>query len=341
MKFKAAIAYEVDKPLIVEEVEIDRPLDVGQVLIKLHVSGICGAQLLEIKGHKGNSKFMPHMMGHEGSGTVVEIGPGVTTLRPDDSVVAHWMVGEGIEAPFPTYKCKGIRIGGGKVTTFAEYAIISENRLTKVNSNTNKDLGALLGCGLTTGLGVVNNECNVKFGESLMVIGCGGVGLNLIQGAKMNCCYPIYAVDINNNKKDIAIKLGATHFINLSESKFSNHLQDVDIITDTVGSAELISEAISLLSNEGRYIMVGHLPPNKTLEIPNAVDMFFGKGKLLRATQGGKTSPQEDIPRYIKLAEAGLIDIDPLITHRTSLHNINDALDLIRQSQAGRILIDL
>jgi S-(hydroxymethyl)glutathione dehydrogenase/alcohol dehydrogenase len=341
MKFKAAIAYEVDKPLRVEKVEIDKSLDVGQVLVKLDVSGICGAQLLEIKGHKNNAKFMPHMMGHEGSGTVVEIGPGVTTLKPDDNVVAHWMVGEGIEASFPSYKCKGVRIGGGKVTTFAEYAIISENRLTKVNSNANKDLCALLGCGLTTGLGVVNNECSVKFGESLMVIGCGGVGLNLIQGAKMNSCYPIYAVDINDNKKDIAIKLGATYFINLSESKFSNHLQDVDIITDTVGSAELISEAISFLSNEGRYIMVGHLPPNKTLEIPNAVDMFFGKGKLLRATQGGKTCPQEDIPRYIKLAEAGLIDIDPLITHRTSLDNINDALDLIRQSQAGRVLIDL
>lgn len=341
MKFKAAIAYKVNEPLVVQEVEIDKPLDVGQVLVNIKVSGICGAQLLEIMGHKNNAKFMPHMMGHEGFGEVIETGPGVTTVKVGDSVVAHWMVGEGIEAPFPTYKSGSTRIGGGKITTFAEYAIISENRLTPVPSNTDPDLCALLGCGLTTGLGVVNNECNVKYGESFMVLGCGGVGLNLIQGAKMNSCYPIYAVDINNNKQEIAKKLGATHFINLKETKFKDVLSSVDIIVDTVGSADLIAEAIALLSNEGRYIMVGHLPPNETLRIPNAVDMFFGKGKLIRATQGGRTKPHEDIPRYVKLAEAKILEVNTLITHRTSLHNINEALDLIRDSQAGRIMIDL
>ena len=340
MKFKAAILCELDSPLEIDEVEMS-PLEVGQVLVKIKTSGICGAQLLEIKGHKGNAKFMPHMMGHEGSGTVVEIGQGVTTVAPGDDVVAHWMVGNGIEAPFPTYKRGNINVGGGKVTTFSEYSVISENRLTKVPKSTNSDLCALLGCGITTGLGVINNECDVKFGESIMVIGSGGVGLNLIQGARLAGAYPIYAVDIDKGKEKLARKLGATHFINTKETPLWEKITTVDIIVDTVGSASLISESIAFLSNSGRYIMVGHLPPNKTLNIPNAVDMFFGRGKILKATQGGKTNPTDDIARYIKLHEAGLLDIESIITHRTNLDNINDAINLLRQGKAGRIMIDL
>tara|TARA_R110002020_G_scaffold127977_4_gene286950 strand:- start:3603 stop:4625 length:1023 start_codon:yes stop_codon:yes gene_type:complete len=340
MKFKAAILCEVDQPLEIDEVEL-APLDVGQVLVKIHTSGICGAQLLEIKGHKNNAKFMPHMLGHEGAGTVVEIGSGVTTVKVGDNVVAHWIVGSGIDAPFPTYKRGTTNIGGGKVTTFSEYSAISENRLTKVPNDTCTDLCALMGCGITTGLGVINNECSVKFGESLMVIGCGGVGLNLIQGAKMACTYPIYAVDIDDSKAELALKLGATHFINLNKTTFADEIDNVDIIVDTVGSTELISEAISFLSNAGRYIMVGHPPPGKTLNIPNAGDMFFGKGKLLKATQGGKTNPTEDIKRYIKLHNAGILNIKSIISHRTTLDDINDAISLISRSKAGRIMIDL
>ena len=134
-------------------------------------------------------------MGHEGCGLVEEIGPGVTTVKKGDKVVMHWRKGEGIEAPFPTYIYNDKKMSSGKVTTLSEYSVVSENRLTTVPNDTPEELCALLGCGLTTALGVINNEAEVKLGESVLIIGVGGVGLNLIQGAKLVSAYPIVAMD--------------------------------------------------------------------------------------------------------------------------------------------------
>jgi Zn-dependent alcohol dehydrogenase len=134
---------------------------------------------------KGNEKFMPHLLGHEGCGIVEEIGPGVTKVGLGDKVVMHWRKGSGIESRFfPIYSLRGLPLSGGKVTTLSEYSVVSENRITKVPTKTSNDFVALLGCGLSTGFSVVNKDANVKFGESVLVLGCGGVGLNCILAAK-------------------------------------------------------------------------------------------------------------------------------------------------------------
>ena len=167
---RAAILEAIDSPLSVVDVELT-PLKVGQVLIKNLVSGICGAQLHEIKGFKGNARFLPHLMGHEGCGIVQEIGPGVSTVNVGDKVVMHWRVGSGIEADFPSYIYKEKKISSGKVTTLSEYSIVSENRVTSVPQKTPPELCAVLGCSLTTAMGIIDNELNLKFGESVGVIG--------------------------------------------------------------------------------------------------------------------------------------------------------------------------
>lgn len=340
MKFKASILTEIDSPLTISEIETTE-LQVGQVLVKILMSGLCGAQLQEISGLKGNSKFLPHLLGHEGCGIVEELGPGITQVKKGDKVVMHWRKGEGIESPFPTYIYNGKKMSSGKVTTISEYSVVSENRLTVVPDDTPEELCALLGCGLTTALGVINNEAKVKFGESVLIIGCGGVGLNLIQGAILASAYPIYAVDINEDKRELCESIGATKYINSSIENLTEILstKKIDVVIDTTGSPEVIKKMFEFVSGNGRMILVGQPKPGQDLIIPNGNKMFDGVGKTLKATQGGKTSPTEDIPRYINLHKSGVLDVKKIVTHYFDLDNINDAINLLRSGKAGRIMI--
>ena len=334
---KAVVLTQLNSPLEVAEVDLT-PLQPGQVLVKNLVSGLCGAQLQEIAGLKGNANFLPHLMGHEGCGIVEEIGDGVTTVKVGDKVVMHWRKGEGIEAPFPSYIYNGKSISSGKVTTLSEYSIVSENRVTSVPQDTPEELCALLGCGLTTALGVITNEAEIKLGESVLVIGSGGVGLNLIQGAKLVSAYPIVAADIIEDKRELCLAAGANFFINTQIEQITDKF---DVIIDTTGIPEVLAKATTYLSNTGRLILVGQPKPGQEITIPVANKLFDGSGKTIKATQGGKTNPTDDIPRYIKLHQAGLLDITKIITHRFDLENVNAAFDLLRSGKAGRIMINI
>lgn len=343
---KAAILETINGPLVVADVELS-DLAFGQVLVKVLVSGICGAQLQEIAGHKNNAAYVPHLLGHEGVGIVEEIGPGVTTVGVGDKVVMHWRQGEGIEADFPTYILNGKPIRSGKVTTFSEYAIVSENRVTVVPHNTPNEFCALLGCGLSTALGVIENEAKVGAGESLMIVGAGGLGLNLLNAAKLAGAQPIVLVDIHDNKKDSTKSLGADLFINCKKDNIKNKLleklniKEVDVIIDTSGNKQSLEDTIPLLSGKGRYILVGQPKPGENVELKNAHHLFGGEGKMIKATQGGKFVPHRDIPRYIDLYNAGAFKVNDIITHRVKLDDINKAIDLVRSGQAGRIIIDI
>jgi 2-desacetyl-2-hydroxyethyl bacteriochlorophyllide A dehydrogenase len=334
---KAVILEKLDSDLTVGEIELT-PLQYGQVLVKNLVSGLCGAQLQEISGLKGNANFLPHLMGHEGCGIVQEVGVGVNTVKVGDKVVMHWRKGDGIEAPFPSYIYNGNKMSSGKVTTLSEYSIVSENRITTVPDDTPEELCALLGCGLTTALGVITNEADVKFGESVLIIGSGGVGINLIQGAKLASAYPIYAVDVIEEKRDLCLAIGATEFINSTTTSIDRKF---DIIIDTTGIPNVLSNAIELLSGKGRLILVGQPKPGQDVNIPNANKLFEGSGKVIRATQGGMTSPTDDIPRYINLHKSGLLDISKIITHRFDIDDINEAFKLLRSGKAGRIMVNI
>ena len=174
MKFKAAVLVESKHPLVIDELEVPT-INVGQVLVKLNSSGICGAQINEIDSVKGKDNFLPHLLGHEGHGEVLECGAGVKNVKPDDKVVLHWRKGKGIEADTPKYSSKNLgMINAGWVTTFNEYAVVSENRLTVIPPHIQKEHAALIGCAVTTALGTLTNDAKTKVGESIAIFGCGG-----------------------------------------------------------------------------------------------------------------------------------------------------------------------
>ncbi len=333
---KAAVLEKIDAPLAVRDVELTE-LKFGQVLVKVLVSGLCGAQLHEIRGHKGNAKFLPHLMGHEGCGIVEEVGLGVTTVKPGDKVVMHWRLGEGMEAPFPNYVLDGKTISSGKVTTLSEYSIVSENRVTTIPAETPDVLAAMLGCSLTTALGIIDNECDLKFGETVAIIGCGGVGLNLIQAANMRSVSKVYGVDINRKMIDLTYIMGANLFV----EGIMDIERSIDVIIDTTGIPQVIADAYKKLSPSGRLILVGQPAPGKSVELPNAVSMFDGTGKSVKATQGGGTIPHIDIPRYIELADRGILSYEQLHTDTFTLDEVNEAFDLLKSGNAGRIMIKI
>jgi S-(hydroxymethyl)glutathione dehydrogenase/alcohol dehydrogenase len=342
---KAAILEALYKPLAVVDVGLT-PLLSGQVLVKNLVTGICGAQLEEIKGNKGNAKFVPHLLGHEACSVVEEVGSGVLKVKKGDKVVLHWRKGEGIESDFPRYIYNGRVITSGKVTTFSEYSIVSENRVTPVPGDTPNDLAALLGCALSTALGVIQGAARVGYGERVIIIGVGGIGLNLVRYAVQAGAYPVVAVDVTD-KEALSRAVGAHFFINRTVLQLSQALKSVvgipraDVIIATIGDHETIQESVPLLSGTGRYVMVGQPELGRSLELSNASHFFEGEGKVFMATQSGGFNPTFDIPRYLQMAKGGALTVEGIITKRTTLDGINEAIDEIRAGKAGRIMIDL
>jgi S-(hydroxymethyl)glutathione dehydrogenase/alcohol dehydrogenase len=340
---KAGILVQSNAPLEVAEIDMPEKLSFGQVLVKIHYSGICGAQLNEIGAAKGPDKFLPHLLGHEGSGTVIETGEGVTTVKEGDTVVLHWRQSDGIQSNTPIYNWNGKKVNAGWVTTFNNYAVISENRLTTIPSDFDLKVAPLFGCAVTTAMGVVNNDAQVKVGQSVVVFGVGGVGLNVVQSASMVSAHPIIGIDIRDNKLDMAKRFGATHCFNSTTTKdLAGEIRKIvgnagaDVIVDTTGNARVIEQAYDLTHPDGKTILVG--VPRKGDNI-NIYSLPLHFKKVLTGSHGGGVDPHIDIPRYIRLVNTGRMTLDGLITHEFSLDDINKALDLVRSGEAGRVLI--
>lgn len=342
LQIKAAILEKLNSPLIVAQITVPT-LGVGQVLVKVCSSGICGKQIGEISGLYGEDKYLPHLMGHEGGGIVIETGPGVSQVKKDDHVVLHWRKGNGIESLPPKYQKNGCYVGGGWVTTFNEYAVVSENRITAISKDIPFEIAALMGCAVTTALGIVNNEAQLKIGQSIAVFGCGGVGLNVVQGAAMVSANPIIAIDKFDNKLQLASKYGATHTINSSISDVKEEIfkivgrHGVDAFVECTGNVDNIAQAYELTASCGNTILVGQPFHDQNLTI-NSMVKHYG-GKKIFASQGGLTNPAEDIPRYLRLYSEGKLNLDSLITHRFPLDDINTALDKMRAGETGRCII--
>jgi S-(hydroxymethyl)glutathione dehydrogenase/alcohol dehydrogenase len=332
----AAVLEKLHSPLTIAEVGLT-DLGWGQVHVKIEASGICGAQLQEISGKKGNEKFLPHLLGHEGAGIVKAVGIGVTSVHPGDKVCLHWRKGDGIESDFPKYVFNGRTIQSGKVTTFSTEAIVSENRITKVPASTPVELCALLGCGLSTALGTMEREAHLKLGESVLIVGVGGLGVNLIRAAQLLGAYPIVAMDVRPEKEKLALSMGA--HIYTSPGNWAMVGKGFDVIVDTCGVPDAIRQTFTLLAGGGRYIMVGQPDPFAVVYMDNARHMFDGEGKTIKATQGGGFKPSEDIPRYVKAHAAGILKLDGIISDRIMLTNINEGIDMVKKGCASRVLV--
>ena len=337
---KAAILVEKNKPLHVDSVDLPKKLLFGQVRVRLLTSGLCGAQLQEMAGLKGNEKFMPHLLGHEGCGIVEGIGENVSKVKKGDKVVMHWRKGSGIEADFTKYSWNDREISGGKVTTLAEEAVVSENRVTPVDKDIDSEFCALLGCGLSTGFSVVNKDANIKFGESVLVIGCGGVGLSCVQAAKLSLASEVVGIDISEKKRRMVENFKAVFYSPVDIEKLIESKINFDCIIDTTGILSLVSRLIPLLSEHGRCILVAQPKAGSQITISDPIKFFSSSGQTIRSTQAGNFEPDVDIPRYTKLYQNGQINIKSLITDRYDIFNVNEAVSKLKSGESGRIMIN-
>ena len=342
---KAAVLTELKAPLQILEITMPETLAVGQVLVKIHYSGICGSQIGEIDGAKGDDKYIPHLLGHEASATVLAIGPSVKHVKTGDLVVMHWRKGLGIEADTPHFTSGDRKINAGSVTTFSEYAVVSENRVTTIPADSDLEVAALFGCAVTTGFGVVENNAKLRIGESVVVFGAGGIGLNIVQAAALVSAYPIIAIDLHYNKLELARQMGATHVINNSGGDTRQQILDivgnagVDAFIDNTGRPTIIELGYQITKPQGRVTLVGVPRKGSNINI-YSLSLHFGKG--LSGSHGGEAIPQTDIPRYHQLFRTGRIQLKNLITNYYPLEKINEALDGMRSGAiAGRCLIDM
>lgn len=342
---KAAILVENHKPLVVDEIRMPDHLHFGQVLVELSYSGICGAQLNEIDAAKGPDKFLPHLLGHEGSGRVLEIGEGVKTVKPGDHVVLHWRPSAGLQAEPPKYGWGDKIVNAGWVTTFNQHAVISENRLTTIPKNFDMKLAPLFGCAVTTALGVVNNDAQIKVGQSVVVFGAGGVGLSVCQMASLVSANPIIAIDVNDAKTSRVLLWGATHSINSKsmpdiESEVKKILggEKPDVIIDTTGNNKVIELAYGLTHPDGKTILVGVPRKDQNVSI-YTLPLHFNQ--VLKGSHGGSVFPDKEIPRLIRLVNSERLKLEGLITHEYDFQDINTAISTVRTGEAGRVLLKM
>jgi S-(hydroxymethyl)glutathione dehydrogenase/alcohol dehydrogenase len=343
MKTTAAVLVELGKPLELADLEVP-VLKPGQCLVEVTYSGVCHTQVGEARGHRGEDKFLPHGLGHEGSGIVREVGPGVTKVKPGDKVILSWIKGSGADVPGTVYDWNGRKVNAGGITTFATHAVISENRLTPVPEGMSMRLAALVGCAVPTGAGVVFNTAQPRPGQGVVVFGVGGIGSCAVAAAALSGCTPVIAVDINPDKLAIARKLGATHAIN---SKAADPVAEVlkvckggaDFAIEATGLAPVMRQALACVRHQGgTAVVIGNARFGTTLEVD---PREFNMGKRLLGTWGGDNVPDRDYPRYCKLLTAGRLDLEPLLSGGYGLADVNAALDDLEHGKAARPLLDI
>lgn len=336
--FKGAVLYKQNKPLEVINLKFPSNLKKNQILIKLITASICGAQIGEIKGIKGKDNWLPHCMGHEGFGKVVDKHPGVKKVKNGDFVILHWRKGDGKNAETYKYLDKNNNIiNSGNVTTFQEYSVVSENRITKANLINHKKIAPLLGCAIPTAWGILLKETNFKIFDSLLIFGAGGIGATLALLANTLGCKKITIVDKFNDKKKLLKKLNI-NFININNIKniFSDRF---DKVIDTTGSTKVISLAFNKVKKNGFLVLVGQPKKSSILKIYDPLRLFNAPADNIKiiTSDGGLFQPEKDMNKIIKLALKNKSKFNSLMTHSVSLHNINKGISLINKGKAIRV----
>jgi S-(hydroxymethyl)glutathione dehydrogenase / alcohol dehydrogenase len=357
---KAAVLYEYGSPLVIEELELESPR-VGEILVRMVASGVCHSDLHSVQGvHPGP---MPAVIGHEGAGVVEEVGPGVTTVAPGDHVILTWLPycgacaqclrgranlcerlawsdsGHMMDGTVRLY-CAGKPIHHYTTSSFAELAVVPEQTAIKVEAELPLTELALMGCAVMTGVGAVINTARVRPGDTVAVVGCGGVGLNIVQGAAIANASRIVAIDVEPVKLDLAAQLGATQTILASEGDPVDAIVAggglVDFAFEAIGRPSTIELATRLSRPGGEAILVGMAPPDTRVSF-NPLDLTTGE-KVIRGSWYGSCRPPIDFPILLDLYRAGRLRLDLLVTPCT-LDEVNDALDAIETGRVARSVI--
>lgn len=342
---KAAILFKQGKPLLIKRIDLPDKLFNGQVLVKNFYSGVCGSQLGEIDGIKGKDKYLPHLLGHEAVGLVLEIGPGVTKVKKNDNVLLHWMPGSGISSIGPKFKWNNKIINSGPVTTFSEYSIVSENRLTKINEDLKKKKEILLlGCTTSTAIGATTKLAKFEKKQIAAVSGCGAIGLTLVKALKYLGAKNIVAIDIDNKKLNLAKKFGANTLINSKKKNFVNIIKNIfpkkiDQFFECTGNIDVISKGFECLNQNGNEVLIGVPHFNKKAKF---YTLEINLGKNLIGCKGGNFWPDTDAINYLKVMKNKKFDAKSLITNEIILEDINDVFsDMRKHKVLGKCIIKL
>ncbi len=368
MKTKAAVAYAAREPLVIEEVDLEGP-KAGEVLVEIKASGVCHTDEFTRSGADPEGLF-PVIFGHEGAGIVVDVGAGVTSLKKGDHVIPLYTPECRQCKSCTSHKtnlCTAIRstqgqgvmpdgtsrfsIGGKKIhhymgcSTFANHTVLPEIALAKIRSDAPFDKVCYIGCGVTTGIGAVINTAKVEPGANVVVFGLGGIGLNVIQGARMAGAAMIVGVDINPAREALARSFGMTHFVNPKEVKgdLVPHLVELtkggaDYSFECVGSVDLMRQALECCHRGwGESIIIGVAGAGQEIKTR---PFQLVTGRVWKGTAFGGARGRTQVPQIVDWYMDGKISIDPLITHKLPLNRINEAFDLMHSGESIRTVIE-
>jgi alcohol dehydrogenase len=353
--------YASSKPLSIVELELAPP-GPGELLVKMRAAGLCHSDLSVIDGSR--PRVMPMVLGHEGAGEVVEVGPGVEDFSAGDHIVTTFVPACGVCEPCRSGRAPlcdpgaaantaGTLLGGGRrwsgdgegelhhhlgISAFAEYAVVSERSAVRVDADLPFEIAALFGCAVLTGVGAAANAAQVRMGDRVAIFGLGGVGLAALLGARAAGATTIVASDRVQSKLDLALELGATHTVMAGPSA----IEDVraatgggaDAVIETVGNAAVLAEAYAATRRGGVTVTVGLPHPSQQLSIP-AVSLV-AEERTLRGSYLGSGVPALDVPRYIDAYKAGKLPVDRLLSHTISLDEINEGFDRLARGEAVR-----
>ena len=364
---RAAVAVQAGKPLEVTTINVDGPRE-GEVMVEMKATGVCHTDAFTLSGADPEGIF-PAVLGHEGAGVVVDVGPGVKSLKKGDHVIPLYTP-ECRECDYctsgKTNLCQSIRETQGQglmpdetsrfsmgkdrlfhymgTSTFSNYSVLPEIAVAKVREDAPFDKICYIGCGVTTGIGAVINTAKVQPGDNVVVFGLGGIGLNVIQGARLAGANMIVGVDLNNGRKAIAEQFGMTHFVNPNEVEgdlvpyiVSLTKGGADYSFECIGNVEVMGEALRCTHKGwGESIIIGVAEAGKEI---STRPFQLVTGRNWRGTAFGGVKGRTQLPGMVDQAMAGEIPLDPFISYNLKLDKINDAFDLMHEGKAIRSVV--
>lgn len=367
MDVKAAVATEAGKPLSIETVQLAPPEE-GEVLVEIKATGVCHTDAYTLSGSDPEGLF-PAILGHEGAGIVVEVGKGVKSVKPGDHVIPLY-IPECRQCPYclsmKTNLCQAIRVTQGRgvmpngtsrfslngeplyhymgTSTFANYTVLPEISVAKIRQDAPFEKVCLIGCGVTTGLGAVINTAKVEPGANVVVFGLGGIGLSVIQGAKLVGASKIIGVDLNPDKRILAEKYGMTHFVNPKEidGDLVSYLVELtdggaDYSFECIGNVNVMRQALECCHKGwGVSTIIGVAGAGQEI---STRPFQLVTGRVWKGTAFGGARGRTDVPKIVDWFMEGKIDIDSMVTHTMSLERINDAFDLMHEGKSIRSVI--
>ena len=361
MKSKAAILQNYGEKLVLDEIDVADPAE-GEVRVKMRASGVCHSDMHVIKGDLPIPT--PCVLGHEGSGTVEAVGKGVTDLKEGDDVILSWVPPCGkchYCIAGSTHLCEfsqmamltgGSRLSRGGsplmsiqgVASFSAYTTLPVSGCVPIHNGTTHDVACLVGCGVMTGVGAAINTVEIRAGQSVAVIGCGGVGLNVIQGAAIRGAGQIIAIDRVPSKLELAKTFGATHLVNSNDAGVSGGIMaatggiGADWAFEVIGVPELITEAFMAVKRGGKVVVVGVPPVTAMVSLPAALIALAEKSVI--GSLYGSANVRRDMPRMLDLYAAGKLKLKELVSRKLPLEKINDAFDAMMTGEVARSVIE-